>query len=126
MLGAMDAADLMSDLATVIDAHDWDRLPALLHDDFTCRYVHTGEQFDRATWVHLNACYPGFDRFTLKDCVATTDRAAARAHVTGYVNTQLRHFEVATFITVHDGLIADMTEVWTDVDQDAPQGTRPS
>ena len=36
----MDAASLLTRLAQVIDAHDWTGLPALLHDDFTCRLVH--------------------------------------------------------------------------------------
>ena len=108
---------MMSRLADVIDAHSWDELPGLLHDDFTCRYVHTGETFDRASWVRLNAEYPGFDHLVLEDCIGTEARAAGRSHVTGYRDGQLQHFEVATFITLRAGLIADMTEVWTDVNE---------
>ncbi|PVG81783.1 hypothetical protein DDE18_17615 [Nocardioides gansuensis] len=122
----MDAATMLTQLATVIDTQDWVGLRALLHDDFTCRYVHTGETFDRDSWVRLNADYPGFDHFVLEDCVGSDDRAAGRAHVTAYVDEQLQHFEVATFVTLRDGLVADMTEVWTDVDQEAPPGTRPT
>ncbi|MFI7546490.1 nuclear transport factor 2 family protein [Actinoplanes sp. NPDC049599] len=121
----MDASVMMRRLADVIDAHGWDELPALLHDDFVCRYVHTGETFDGASWVRLNAEYPGFDHLVIEDCVATATRAAGRSHVTGYSGGELRHFEVATFITLRDGLIADMTEVWTDVNAVAPAGTRP-
>jgi hypothetical protein len=116
----------MRQLAEVIDAHSWDELPGLLHADFVCRYVHTGEVFDRASWVRLNAEYPGFDHLVLEDCVATDDRAAGRAHVTGYVDDTLQHFEVATFITLRDGLIVEMTEVWTDAESLAPEGTRRS
>ena len=29
---------------------------------------------------------------------------------------ELQHFEVATFLTVRDDLIVEMTEVWTDVE----------
>ena len=116
---------MMSRLAEVIDSHRWDDLPGLLHDDFTCRYVHTGETFDRASWVRLNADYPGFDHLVLEDCIGTELRAAGRSHVTGYSGETLQHFEVATFITLRDGLIADMTEVWTDVNALPPPGTRP-
>ena len=122
----MDASAMMSRLAKVIDTHSWDELPVLLHDDFRCRYVHTGETFDRASWVRLNAEYPGFDRLALEDCIGTQDRAAGRSHVTGYSGGDLQHFEVATFITLREGLIADMTEVWTDVNGAAPAGTQPA
>ena len=77
----MDASTMMSRLATAIDTRSWDELPGLLHDDFVCRYVHTGETFDGASWVRLNAEYPGFDRLVLEDCVGTETRAAGRAHV---------------------------------------------
>lgn len=117
---------MMTRLAELLDARGWDELPGLLHDDFVCRYVHTGEVFDRDAWVRLNAEYPGFDHLVLKDCVGTDARAAGRSHVTGYVDEQLQHFEVATFITLRDGLIAEMVELWTDVDAQAPSGTRPS
>ncbi len=117
---------MMKQLADVLDGHRWDDLPALLHRGFRCRYVHTGECFDRDTWVRLNAEYPGFQHFLLEDCVGEESRAAGRAHVTGESEGRLQHFEVATFITLRDGLIGDMTEVWTDVDEVAPSGTRPS
>jgi hypothetical protein len=122
----VDAAALMNRLCDVIDTHDWDALPALLHNEFVCRYVHTGETFDRDAWVRLNAEYPGFDHLTLEDLVSSGTRAVGRCHVTGYVDDQLRHFEVATFITAQDGVISEMTEVWTDVSQTPPVGTRPS
>lgn len=117
---------MMNRLAKVIDAHAWDELPELLHDDFACRYVHTGEVFDRASWVRLNADYPGFDRFVLEDCIGNEARAAGRSHVTGHADDKLSHFEVATFITLSAGRIVQMTEVWTDVDEESPPGTRPT
>jgi len=116
---------MMIQLAEAIDGRRWGDLPELLHPDFCCRYVHTGESFDRDTWVRLNAEYPGFQRFVLEDCVGDGDRAAGRAHVTGESEGQLQHFEVATFITVREGVIRDMTEVWTGVDEVAPVSTRP-
>ena len=115
----------MNRLADIIDGRRWDDLPALLHRDFCCRYVHTGETFDRDTWVRLNAEYPGFQHFVLEDCLGEGNRAAGRAHVTGESDGQVQHFEVATFITLREGVIGDMTEVWTDVNEVAPIGTRP-
>ena len=62
----------------------------------------------------------------LEDLVGSHARAVARCHVTAHVDDQLAHFEVATFITVRDGLVSEMTEVWTDVAQSPPEGARPS
>ena len=71
----MDAAAVLARLVAVIDAHDWVAMPALLHEDFVCRLVHTGETFDRDGWVRFNADYPGFDRIVLQDEVAAGERA---------------------------------------------------
>ena len=78
-----DTATLLTRLAEVIDAHDWDALPSLLHPEFTCRLVHTGEVFDRDAWVRLNADYPGFQRLHVEDLVVDGDRAALRATAVG-------------------------------------------
>ena len=122
----MDAATLLTRLAEVIDAHDWDGLRALLHPAFACRLAHTGEVFDRDQWVRLNADYPGFQRLVVEDLVADGDRGVLRARVTGTgVDGGEQVFVVASFATVLDDLIAELTEVWTDIDQKAPEGTRP-
>ena len=122
----MDSAALLTRLAGVLDAHDWDALPSLLHPDVTCTLVHTGEVFDRDGWVRLNADYPGFLCFVVEDLVADGNRAALRGRVTGTApdgSEQL--FAVASFATTDGELITELTEVWTDVDQQAPEGTRP-
>lgn len=121
----MDAAALLHQLAEVIDQHRWERLPRLLHPEFTCRLVHTGERFDRDGWVRLNVEYPGFGRFVLEDTVACGDRAVGRAHVTGTRDGRTEHVAVAAFLTVRDQLIGDLTEVWTDVGATPPAGARP-
>lgn len=122
----MDATTTMTRLCDAIDAHSGDVVAGLLHEDFRCRYVHTGEVFDRDSWVRLNAEYPGFDHRVLKDSVGIAARAAGRSHVTGYVDHKLQHFEVATFISLREGLVVEMTEVWADVNSVAPPDARPS
>ncbi|PKH43391.1 SnoaL-like domain-containing protein [Nocardioides alpinus] len=122
----MDAAALLARLAQVIDAHDWGALAALLHPDFTCRLVHTGEVFDRDRWVRLNADYPGFQRLLAQDLVVDGDRGVLRAEVAGTgPDGSEQVLAVASFATVRDGLIVELTEVWADVDQAPPEGTRP-
>lgn len=122
----MDAATLLTRLAEVIDAHDWAGLPDLLHRDFTCRLVHTGESFDKERWVRFNADYPGFERMLVEDLVAHGDRGVLRASVVGRSDAgDEQCFAVASFATVRDGLILELTEVWADVDRAPPDGTRP-
>jgi len=121
----MDAAAVLTRLTDVIDRHAWDEMPALLAADFSCRLVHTGEVFDGPQWVRLNAEYPGFERMVVEDLVGNGDRAVCRAHVTGRGSEgEQQRFEVATFITTRDDRIVEMTEVWTDVGQTPPEGTR--
>ena len=116
----MNADDLLTRLDDVLNGHRWAQLPILLHPDFTCLLVHTGERFTRDEWVRFNAEYPGFQGYELVDRVVSGDRAAARAHVTGLVAGRLRHFEVAEFLTAKNGLIADLVEVWAGLDQAPP------
>lgn len=122
----MDAAALTRALADTINAHDWAALPHLLHPDFRCALVHTGETFARDEWVRFNAGYPGFESCSLVTVVAEPTRAAARAAVTGVVAGATQRHEVAQFLTVRDGLIDDLVEIWIDLDQEPPVGTRAS
>lgn len=121
----MDATTLLETLCTTIDDRRWEDLPALLHEDFSCRLVHTEETFDRDGWVRLNAEYPGFDRLLVEDLVGAGDRAVSRCRVTGTAKGTPVTFEVASFITAEDGLISELTEVWADIGATPPEGTRP-
>lgn len=108
-----------------IDAHRWDDLEQYLHPEFNCRLVHTGETFSRDGWIRFNAEYPGFDTLTIEELVGSGDRAACRSHITGRVEGGVEHFECASFVQLRDGLISQLTEVWTDIAQQPPPGTRP-
>ncbi len=121
----MDTANLLTRLAAVIDAHDWDALPDLLHPDFACRLVHTGEVFDKEQWVRFNADYPGFERMHVEDLVSDGDRGVLRARVIGRGDAgEELVFAVASFATVRDDLLVELVEVWADVGQEPPPGTR--
>ncbi len=110
---------------TAIDEHRWDDLPSFLHPDFVCRLVHTGETFGRDAWIQFNREYPGFEHLTIEDFVANSAEAVCRAHITGRSENGIQQFECASFARMRDGLIVQLTEVWTDVGQKAPPGTRP-
>ena len=121
----MDAGLALHGLMTAIDEKRWDDLASYLHPDFVCRLVHTGESFDRDRWIRFNREYPGFEHLTIEDFVAQATEAACRSHVTGRGEDGIEHFECASFAQMQNGLIVQLTEVWTDVDQQAPPGTRP-
>ena len=124
MVASMDATDALSGLMTAIDERRWEDLSAFLHPDFTCRLVHTGEVFDRDAWVTFNAGYPGFGRLIVEDLVGSGDAAASRALVWGRSEAGVQHFACASFAHLRDGLIVELVEVWTALEQDAPEGTR--
>lgn len=121
----MTAAELLTRLGEVLDKHEWDDLPSLLHPDLVVRYVHTGEVLDRDRFVRVNVEYPGFERFWWEDIVDAGDRAVGRGVVTGRNDGREERFAVATFATVRDGQFVEITEVWTDVNTTAPADRRP-
>ena len=98
------------DFAQRIDDRDWDGLAALLSPAFRGEYRHDGKTFGRDAFVAFNADYPAVVRFVLEDLVVADDRAVLRSRV---FNDDV-DFCVATFLTVTDGLITTLVEVWTD------------
>lgn len=103
----------LTTFAEAIDTRDWDRLERGLGPDLTARYVHTGDRFDRATFVALNRDYPVVVRFEVDDLVVAGGRAALRSRVSDVASDAT--WFVASFATVDaEGLITDLVEVWAD------------
>lgn len=122
----MDAVEVLHTLMQRIDEHRWDDLESLLHPDFRCRLVHTGEEFDRARWIRLNAEYPGFERLEVQQITGDETTAAVRALVTGRGAAGPEEFACASFALVEAGVIRELTEVWADVREPVPTDRRPS
>ena len=104
------AAFVAHRLVKAIDERDWDSLSALVDASTTVLYVHDGRRMDGPEWMRFNADYPGRWSFVAEDIVATDTRAVVRARVFDEETT----FHVASFLTVADGRITDLTEVWAD------------
>lgn len=122
----MDASSALLGLMQAIDEHRWADLEDYLHPDFECTLLHTGESFDRTGWIRFNADYPDFDRLIVEESVASGDAAACRSHVTSRAGGESLHFACASFARLREGRILTLTEVWTDLDQAPPEGTRAS
>ncbi len=103
-------AYLAQQFAGTIDRRDWPGLRALLADDCVVELVHDGRRFGADDWVEFNADYPGRWSFIAEDFVVGGDRAVVRARVFD----ERALFHVASFLTVSDGLIHAITEVWAD------------
>ena len=106
----MNPEQVARDFAQRIDDRDWAGLATLLAPGFRGEYSHDGKVFGRDDWVAYNADYPVQVRFVLEDLVVAGERAVLRSHV---FNDDVA-FYVATFLTVTNGLITELVEVWTD------------
>jgi hypothetical protein len=104
------AAFVAHRFVSAIDARDWDSLAALVSESCTVLFVHDGRSMSGPEWVRFNADYPGRWSFVAEDIVATDTRAVVRARVFD----EDAIFHVASFLTVADGRITDLTEVWAD------------
>jgi hypothetical protein len=117
-MGAMDAATVLEQLWTRIDAADWAGMADLLHPDLEVAFSHTGETFDRDGFVRLNADYPGRWRCTLEELVGSGDRAVSRVRLSG---TGDDVYVAASFAQVQDGLVRTLTEVWCTQEEPGPR-----
>lgn len=120
----MEPIEALLGLMKAIDEHRWDDLERFLSPDFSCRLVHTGEVFDREEWIRFNADYPGFDRLIVEESTGGSGSAACRSTVTSRGEQGLQYFACASFAQVSAGQISRLVEVWTDLGQAAPDGTR--
>ena len=108
-----------------IDQRDWAGLGRLLAPGLQTRYLATGELIDGAgAYVRLNGEYPGRWRATVLDLVADGDRAVSCTRVEAEGGGEA-HF-VTSFATVRGGVLTDLTELWAEADQEAPQDRRPA
>jgi hypothetical protein len=63
----MNAATVLEQPGTRIDAGDWEGMAALLHPDLGVAFSNTGETFGRDGFVRLNADYPDRRRCTVEE-----------------------------------------------------------
>jgi len=121
----MTSEDTLLRFWKAIDTADWEGVGALLSTDFHGHYPATGEHFDRAGFVRLNAEYPGRWHAEVLELVATEDRCVTRARVSDAHGGPESH-QVASFATVRDGLITDVCEVWDEEGSTPPPDRRPT
>jgi hypothetical protein len=120
--GAAGAGQFLEALWARIDALDWAGLGDLLDPGAKVRYLHTGEVLDRDAYVRLNAGYPGRWHVEVSDIVSGDGgRAVSSARV---YNDAESHY-VATFATVANGKITELTELWAEP-APVPSHLRPS
>lgn len=111
-------AFLAHQFASTIDRRDWPALRALLADGCRVEMAHDGRTFGADEWVAFNDDYPGRWSFVAEDIVVADGRAVLRARV--FDEEAL--FHVASFLTVADGLITQIVEVWADGHASATEG----
>lgn len=118
----MTEEDVLRGYWSAIDEADWDAMAELLHDDFAAAYPATGEHFDKAGFVRLNAEYPGRWRAEVLDVVGAGERAVTRSRVSGDGESHV----VASFASVSDGRIIGLVEIWAEEGAAPPPDRRPS
>jgi SnoaL-like domain len=107
-----------------IDARDWDGMAQFLDPGLHARYPDTGEKFDSAgAFVRVTAEYPGVWRATVLYVVGAGDRAVSCTRLERTDQAGLMF--VASFATVRDGRVAELTELWTDGGKEVPTDRRP-
>ena len=117
----MTVDDVLRAYWSAIDAADWAAVADLLHDDFSGRYPATGEHFDKAGFVRLNAEYPGRWRAEVVDVVASGGRVVTHTRVSDGHESHV----VASFASVDAGRIAELVEIWAEGGLAPPADRRP-
>ena len=120
--GAVDDGALLERFWAAIDRRDWDALTDVLAPDLRVRYLHTGEVFTADEFVRVNREYPGEWAALVEELVVHGDRAVSRTRVSNGSET----YFAASFAVVSDGMLAELTEVWTGSVDVPPADRRPS
>ena len=120
------AVEVFRSLWTLLDQADWEGMATLLAPGFRATYPATAECFDADGWIRLNSEYPGGPwRAEILDMFGGGDRAAATVRLTDDGGSG-ETFVVASFVTVDNGLVTALTEVWADAGREPPADRRPS
>jgi hypothetical protein len=122
MTDEQSAGAALTSYAAAITAHDWPGLRALLADDATITFVHTGERLDPDGFVAFNRDYPAGWVFHRDEVVDGGVRAVLRARTEVGGAT----YHVATFGSLDQtGRLTDLVEVWTEAVAPHPERGTP-
>jgi len=94
-----------------LEARDWAGVRALLHDDFACHLVASGERFTSAdAWIEFNRAYPGDWHIEVLRIVGDPGGDQAVSEVRVRIGDRIDH--AASFFTVDGGRLVAATEYW--------------
>lgn len=91
------------------DRFAFDEVGELLHDDFVCEWLQSGERVrGRGNFIAFNKHYPGQWRIRVVDLVSAGDRVVTeiRAEFNGESVTAI------SFVSIREGRIAYIREYW--------------
>ncbi len=108
-MSAEDNRRVVERLWQLLDAHDFDGVGDLLHDDFVAEWPQSRERLrGRANYIAVNANYPGDWAITVRRVIADGD------HVASEVSIQIdgRTDAAVSFYELRDGPIVRETNWW--------------
>ncbi|MBZ0294640.1 MAG: nuclear transport factor 2 family protein [Anaerolineae bacterium] len=96
-------------LWAAFDRFDFQAVGPLLHDDFVCEWVLSGERIrGRENFIAVNTHYPGRWRCTIIRLVASGADVVTETQVTDGETTDT----ALSFFTLQDGQILSLREYW--------------
>ena len=122
MLRYMDAATVVTELWTRMQARDWTGVTELIAPDAIIEWPVSGERFTgRANYVEMNRTYPEGWEIRILRVIGAGDEAASEVEVP---HKELGVYRAASFFTIRDGQIARGTEYWTAPGSEEPRPDR--
>lgn len=107
----MKPTEIVRALWDRLEARDWAGVRALLHDDFSCHLVASGEQFPSAdAWVDFNHRYPGDWHIEVLRVVGDPAGDQAVSEVRVRIDDRVDY--AASFFTVDGDRLVNATEYW--------------